>query len=110
MLSGKKIFLRALEPTDLTVLYDWENDVTNWKVSDTITPFSLYTLERYIEQAHQDIYTTKQLRLMICLSEKKEAIGCIDLFDFDLKNSRVGVGILIASAENRKQGFASEAL
>ncbi|MEO6883162.1 MAG: GNAT family protein [Bacteroidia bacterium] len=110
MLNGKNIFLRALEPDDLQMLYRWENDANTWKVSDTITPFSKYTLERYIEQAHQDIYTTKQLRLMICLVSNNEAIGTIDLFDFDPINSRAGVGVLIASEENRKHGYASEAL
>lgn len=37
-------------------------------------------------------------------------IGCIDLFQFDPHNQRAGVGILIAETENRKNGYAKEAL
>jgi len=36
-------------------------------------------------------------------------LGCIDLFDFDAKNRRVGLGILI-DEKYRKQGFASQAV
>jgi len=40
MLRGENINLRALEPSDLDVLYNWENDTSIWKVSQTIAPFS----------------------------------------------------------------------
>jgi diamine N-acetyltransferase len=56
-----------------------------------------------------DIWTTKQLRLMIETLDGK-TIGTIDLFDLDPKNQRVGIGILIAGGENRMQGFAKDAL
>ncbi len=109
MLNGKLISLRALEPEDLELLYVWENDTEIWHLSNTLVPFSKKILKTYLEQAHHDIYTTKQLRLMICdLSGK--AIGCIDLFDFDPQNLRAGVGVLIADKAARLQGYASEAL
>jgi diamine N-acetyltransferase len=91
------------------VLYNWENDEDNWAVSNTQTPFSRFVLEQYIASAHVDIYSTKQLRLMMCEPNKK-AIGTIDLFDFDPNNMRAGVGILIADKSDRRKGFASEAL
>ncbi len=34
----------------------------------------------------------------------------IDLFDFDFKNSRAGIGILVKEAENRQKGIGREAL
>ena len=37
---GKNVFLRALEPEDLPVMYTWENDRDNWMVSNTTAPFS----------------------------------------------------------------------
>lgn len=109
-LKGDKIFLRALEPQDVDVLFTWENDSENWKVSNTISPFSRFVLEQYIASSHQDIYTTKQLRFVICKKENNESIGTIDLFDFDPLNLRVGVGILIGCKDDRKKGYASEAL
>jgi diamine N-acetyltransferase len=36
----KEIRLRALEPEDLELLYDWENNESNWTISNTISPFS----------------------------------------------------------------------
>ncbi len=109
-LKGENIFLRALEISDLDFLYNLENDESLWEVSNTITPFSKYILNQYIENSHRDIYDVKQLRLVICKNENKAVIGFIDLFDFDPKHSRVGVGIVIFSEEEKRKGFASEAL
>ena len=111
MLKGKKLILRALEPSDVDLLYEWENNGQLWHLSNVITPFSRFTLEQYILNSHQDIYTTKQLRLMI---DKKspdqiDTIGSIDLFNFDPSNKRAGIGILITDDE-RNKGCASEAL
>ncbi len=103
------IYLRALEPTDLELLYVCENDRLVWKVSNTITPFSKYVLKQYLEASQNDIYTNKQLRLMICKTKSHECIGTIDLFDFDALNGRVGLGILIFEAF-RKQGFAVDSI
>ncbi len=108
-LQGDHISLRAIEPADIELLYNWENDTENWKVSNTQTPFSRFVLEQYITSAHQDIYTVKQLRLMICNVDNK-AVGCIDLFDFEPNHQRAGLGILIAEKSDRRKGYASEAL
>ena len=59
MINDDIIRLRALEPEDLECLYQWENDMDLWEVSDTLTPFSLFTLKKYIETCHLDIYTTR---------------------------------------------------
>ena len=48
MINDDIIRLRALEPEDLECLYQWENDMDLWEVSDTLTPFSLFTLKKYI--------------------------------------------------------------
>ncbi|HEX2394166.1 MAG TPA: GNAT family N-acetyltransferase [Bacteroidales bacterium] len=111
-MEGTEIILRAPEPSDLEILYRWENDRETWQVSNTITPFSKYILEKYIENAHLDIYQVKQLRLMIDVKEKLsvKTVGTIDLFDFDPYHLRAGVGILIGDKSDRGQGYASQAL
>ncbi|MGZ4056166.1 MAG: GNAT family N-acetyltransferase [Bacteroidia bacterium] len=108
-LQGQYVLLRAIEPEDIDILYQWENDTENWNISNTQAPFSRFVLEQYITAAQQDIYSAKQLRLMICDVEKKP-VGCIDLFDFDPNHLRAGIGILIAEKTDRKKGYASEAL
>jgi diamine N-acetyltransferase len=42
-------------------------------------------VKQYLENAQQDIYEAKQLRLAICQDEDFPAVGLIDLFDFDQK-------------------------
>ncbi|MBJ7880598.1 GNAT family N-acetyltransferase [Gelidibacter salicanalis] len=108
-LKGEHIYLRALEPEDLNFLFSIENDEYLWELSNTQTPYSRYILEQYLENSHRDIYEVKQLRLVISNYQHK-AIGLIDLFDFDFKNSHAGVGILVQELEDRSKGYGKEAL
>ena len=107
---SKNITLRALEPEDLDVLYQWENNATLWHLSNTLVPFSRYILKQYIESSYQDIYQTKQLRLIIEKNDTRKVIGAIDLFDFDPSNLRAGIGILVGDKNDRGKGYAYEAL
>lgn len=108
-LKGEHIYLRALEPTDLDFLYQLENDTSIWEISGTLRPYSKKVLRLYLENAHRDIYEVKQLRLCIC-DTNDHCIGLIDVFDFDPKNRRAGIGIVIANPENRNKGMGAEAL
>jgi diamine N-acetyltransferase len=108
-IESEHIYLRAIESSDVDLLYNIENDISIWKISQTITPFSKEILQLYLDSSHQDIYTTKQLRLMICLKQTNEAVGTIDLFDFDPMHLRGGIGILIFK-NFRKKGLAYESI
>lgn len=110
-MRSENLQLRALEPGDIDLLYKWENDTSIWHLSNTLAPFSRFALEQYVMNAGDDIFATRQLRLMIDLHTEDPArtIGCIDLFDFDPVNLRAGLGILFVGQE-RGKGFASEAL
>lgn len=107
-LRSDNISLRAVEPKDTDVLYEWENDRSIWAVSNTQIPFSKFVLDEFTNSAHQDIYTNKQLRLM---AENKagKAIGCVDIFEFDPQHVRAGIGIYIHK-DFREKGLASECL
>lgn len=106
----KQIKLRALEPEDLELLYNWENNQSYWILSNTVSPFSKYTLKRYLENSHKNIYETGQLRLMIDHIPDKVTIGTIDIFDFDPFHKRAGLGILIADEAYRRKGYGSMSL
>jgi len=108
-LSNNKIALRAPELEDIEILYTWENDESIWYLSNTSLPFSRFDLEQFILNSNHDIFIEKQYRFMIEKNDTNEVVGCVDLFEFDLKNKRVGVGILI-DENYRNQGLASEAL
>jgi diamine N-acetyltransferase len=112
VLKGKQIRLRAMEPGDVELLYEWENDTSVWEVSNTLAPFSKFQLEQFVMTGRQDIYITCQLRLMVDLAGHAgdyTTIGTIDLFDFDPFHLRCGIGILVREPYRRK-GFAKEAL
>ena len=108
-LKGKHIYLRALEPEDLEFIHTIENDESLWELSNTTTPYSKFLIRQYLEHSHKDIFEVKQLRLVISDYEEK-ALGMIDLFDFDFKNSRAGVGILVKETQDRQLGYGKEAL
>lgn len=109
-LESNRIKLRALEPSDIDLLYDWENDTNYWRFGSTLTPFSKKALQDYIENSSfTDIYEAKQLRLMIVEKTKNETIGSIDLYDFNAHNRRAGIGILITE-KYQNNGYATDAL
>lgn len=106
----KDISLRALEPEDLELLYEWENNLSYWTISSTVAPFSKFTLKRYLKNSHKNIYETGQLRLMIDYIPDKITVGTIDIFDFDPFHKRAGLGILVANEDYRRKGLASMSL
>jgi RimJ/RimL family protein N-acetyltransferase len=98
--------LRPLELTDLDLLYQWENDTSDWAASGTNIPFSRTFLIEYILSAQADIYQAGQMRLAIECPATGKLAGAIDLFDFDAKNRRAAIGIIIDSG-HRRLGIAS---
>jgi len=112
VLTSKRLELRAVEPGDIDTLYQWENDPGVWRVSNTLCPYSRFQIEEYVMNVQNDIYSSRQLRLMIVGKTGKvkgKALGAIDLFDFDPFHLRAGIGILVRE-EFRGGGYASEAL
>lgn len=97
-----------MEPSDLELLYLWENDTEVWRVSGSCGPVSRERLQHFIEEQNYDIYATRQMRLII--ESNGMAIGTLDIIDFDPQNSRFGIGILIYANENRRMGFARSAI
>ena len=108
-LNGTQIILRALEPEDLSFLFQIENNESFWEISHTQAPFSKFILKQFLENAHLDIYEAKQLRLIIEDKTNQQPLGMIDLFDFNPQHKRAGIGILI-HPNFQQNGFASEAL
>ena len=109
MLENANIRLRPIEPEDLETLYQWENNPALWEASDTHTPYSRYAIKQYIANSKQDIYEDRQLRLIIESKLTSESVGTVDLFDFDLHNSRVSLGLFVDTSFQGK-GYAKQAL
>ena len=103
-----EIKLRAIEPEDLELTYEIENDKELWNVGITNVPYSHFSIRQYIANTQNDIYADKQLRLMI---ENVEGmvVGIVDLANYDPRHNRAEVGIVIMD-KWRRHGFATKAL
>lgn len=109
ILENPFIKLRLPELSDLDFFYNTENNPEIWEISNTVKPFSKYELQKYIENSHLDIYTTKQIRFIIERKKDKEVLGMIELFDYEPIHLRAGTGIFIIKKEQKK-GYAEQSL
>lgn len=108
-LVSERIRLRAMEPVDLDLLYEMENDPEMWDITNTTVPYSRYILRQYIESSRYDLYADCQLRLVIMRQEDNLTMGTIDVTDFVPFHGRGEVGIALRR-EFRGCGYATEAL
>ena len=107
-LEENGIKLRAPEPEDLDCMFRFENIVDLWDISNTTGPYSRFHLKQYIEQTQNDLFTDRQLRLMI-ENRDRQVVGIVDICNFDPLHSRAEVGIVIDEAQRRK-GIGRQAL
>lgn len=99
--------LRALEESDIHVLYEWENNSDNWLYTNTLMPFSKHTLLEYIRTCQTDIFTLETLKLVIELTDGT-AVGTLDVFNIDHFNGRAELGVFVDS-KFRGKGYATVA-
>ncbi|MDR0541143.1 MAG: GNAT family N-acetyltransferase [Dysgonamonadaceae bacterium] len=110
LLKDETILLRALEPEDLDWLYRWENDPELWQYGSTLAPYSRFALRDYLSNVlSQDVFQSRQLRLMIVENHSQRPVGTVDLYDLDPIHSRAGIGILLDAAY-RGKGLSRQAL
>ena len=103
------IMLRCPEPYDLDIIYSWENDTELWTEGSANAPFTRKIIEEYIDNYNPDIYSARQLRLMIVKIDTMETIGAADLYEFDPHNRRAGVGIII-DRRFQRMGYGARAV
>ena len=108
-LRGEHVYLRALEPEDLDFIYEVENCPEHWAMTDFTVPYSRFSIRQYLQENHSDLFTDKQLRLVIALCGDGTPIGTVDLFNYQPLHAHAEVGILIRQ-EHRGKGHAHEAL
>lgn len=107
MISGEHISLRAPEPSDLDMMYLWENDETAWIDGRVRAPMSRQALWEYINNYDADVLSVGQCRLVIMCDQT--LVGTVDLCNIDLYNRRAEVGIYI-DRTHRGHGYAAEAI
>ena len=106
-ICAMNITLRAVEPADLDVLFLLESADACGEGSFASAPVSRRMLWEYIENYDADVYSARQLRLIIECDGT--AAGAADIYDFDPRNRRGFVGIAVCKAMRRK-GIGAAAL
>lgn len=109
MLENENLLLRALEPEDLDILYEWENNTELWKFSYTLMPYSRFALRDYLNNSLQGIVNSGQLRLMAIDKKSGVAVGTVDLFDYDPIHQRSCIGIMVGT-QFRRKGYGEQIL
>ena len=99
--------LRALEPEDLDLIHEIENDAKLWPWAGDAQPYSRFTIRQYLAEQSGDIYKDRQLRLVVTCDE--QPVGIVDLTDFSPHHQRAEVGIVLLHDYHR-QGIGSTAL
>lgn len=100
--------LRAIEPEDLNVMYSIENDRSLWNVGITNVPYSKQAILNYISNSLSDIYTDRQVRMMV-ENENGGIVGIVDIVNFDPAHLRAEIGIVICS-DFRGKGYGRAVL
>ena len=108
LLSGEKVVLRSVDSSDIDTILLWENSSAEPLYGVYEESFSREDVAQFIEnQQRYSLAETEQLRLMIC-SHEGERLGCVDLTEYN--GEKAFVSILIFDLDNRRKGFAENAL
>ncbi|NLF51945.1 MAG: GNAT family N-acetyltransferase [Leptolinea sp.] len=110
MLTGKRIRLRALEPTDLVHLTRWKNDpdvIENLLIN---TPSSINDEQRRYEELMKR--PDEEHPFAIELNEQNQwvLIGTTRFHTIDWKNRSVEFGVCIGEKEHWNKGYARDAV
>ena len=104
-IHGKKIVLRAMEPSDCQMIKEMFNDpemenlVVGWSY-----PISSYAQQKWFENHYND-----QNNFRFVIETKEEgAIGIATLISIDWKNRRATHGLKLANRENRAKGIGTD--
>ena len=107
-IEGEKIVLRSVDSSDIDTILLWENSSAEPLYGVYEEQFSREDVAQFVEnQQRFSLAENEQLRLMIC-SYEGERLGCVDLTEYD--GEKAFVSILIFDLDNRRKGFAENAL
>lgn len=109
MIRGERTYLRPPVQADIDLMVVWENMPEIQAVSEHTGLLKRKDIEDFLSQS-TDLFTDGQMRLLICDLASHDALGIIDVFDYQKSSAKAGVGILIGDPENRGKGLASDAL
>lgn len=103
---GKKVYLRAMEPTDMEIFRQMTNDPDTEKMLGGWSfPVSEKEQMQWYDKAIAD---KKNLRFTVVLKDNQEVIGMVNLVDIDWKNGSAFHGIRLNS--QKRNGYGTDAV
>ena len=109
LLQSPTVRLRAMENTDLPLIYRLENDSRMWDTTSTVQPLSRSTISRFIKGTTGDIYEDHQLRLVIEIGVRSEELG-VRSEELGVKSEELGVKSEELGVKSEELGVKSEEL
>lgn len=107
-IEGEKVILRSVDSSDIDTILLWENSSSEPLYGVYEEQYTREDVVQFVEnQQRYSLVETEQLRLMIC-SHSEERLGCVDLTEYDGESAFIS--ILIVELDNRRKGFAENAL
>ena len=107
MISGEKVILRGIEPSDVPRLWEWTQDEETMRLRDyPAPPISLAQAEREFEDSACD--DTCHLRLAVATPDGM-LIGEASLTHIDYRNGSARFQIAIGNSDQRGHGYGSDA-
>lgn len=110
MITGEKVILRAIEPSDIRQLWEWTQDEETMRYRDyPAPPSSLAQAEQeYNEYAQSACQCSRHLRLAITTHEG-QLIGETSLREIDYRNGGADFVIAIGDKSYWGRGFGTDA-
>ena len=107
-IEGEKVILRSVDSSDIDTILLWENSSEEPLYGVYKEQFTREDVVQFVDnQQRYSFVENEQLRLMIC-SDEGERLGSIDITEYD--GRKAFVSILIFDLDNRRKGFAENAL
>lgn len=107
MLKSERLSLGPCRLEDMPLMFQWLNDAESGRLNGTWRPVNWHAHVRWFESLGQD---ASKLFFMIRRLADNKAIGWLEVNNIDPVNRAGEIGLRIADASARNQGFGREAL
>ncbi len=107
-IRGKKVTLRAPEPSDIAQLHEWSNDPELWaNLVGWHFAYNRASTERWVENWSSEPHAGK----VYCIEAPEHGlIGTASLVDIDWRNRNAFHGMMLGGKQLRGQGFGIDSV
>ena len=106
MIQGKRVRLRAVEPSDLPDYHRWLNDPEVTRYLKIYTPLSMLDEEAWYEEMRAD----RSQMVFAIETDSGQHIGNLALMDLNWKDRSAELGIVVGDKSQWGRGYAQDAI